>query len=111
MKRGLIQLAIFGLILLAVCCDLSIASPMDSALNYLMQSQNQDGSWGKQLDLQATAFAIVALETAGENCAADKSHLASKEYKAAYELALQLLGTKQNAIAQKLLALQKDDGS
>ena len=96
------------LILLAVCRDLSIASPMDSALNYLMQSQNQDGL--KQLD-SGDGVCHCALETAGENCAADKSHLASKEYKAAYELALQLLGTKQNAIAQKLLALQKDDGS
>lgn len=86
-------------------------SAIDAGLRYLSQSQNSDGSWGKQLDLQATAFAIVALESSGESCAADKSHLAEKEFTTAYELAIQLLGTKQGAVAQKLLALQKTDGS
>ncbi|MCL6614957.1 MAG: terpene cyclase/mutase family protein, partial [Firmicutes bacterium] len=85
-------------------------TPIERGLAWLAQAQETDGSWGKKLDLQATAFSILALEAAGRDCAADVAHLRREVYGSPYELALQLLGTRESVIADRLLALREPDG-
>lgn len=85
-------------------------SPVELGLSYLAGSQNPDGSWGKQLDLQATAFAITALKAAGVNCDRDAALLERQTLTGAYELALQSLGCRKTGAAQQLLSMQDADG-
>ncbi len=84
---------------------------LDLGVTYLANVQNTDGSWGKQLDLQATAFAIAALHAADVNCSRDITAMERRVPITAYDLALQLIGcTKQEAV-QQLLALQDNEGA
>jgi len=109
-KQGLFIILVF----LISTGSLHASSVEDSIFNgttWLIDNQNPDGSWGKEVDLASTAFSIKALESLGHDVSMDKQLLLSQDYNDSKELALVFFATRDSNTRSTLLARQSPDGS
>ncbi len=84
---------------------------IEDGVNWLIENQNPDGSWGSEVDLLSTAFSINALEELGYNVTEDKMVLLADNYTELKDVSLVYLATDDGDLKNLLLSSQDTDGS
>jgi hypothetical protein len=87
------------------------AEPLALGIQWLVQEQLPDGSWGGRLEIPATALAIRGLTVTGQDVAGDLAALRALQLTDLTAQAWQYWGTRDPAILTALLGQQQPDGS
>jgi len=87
------------------------ADPLALGIQWLVQQQLPDGSWGGRLEIPATPLGVRALTATGQDVAADLARLRAAQPTDLLAQVWQYWGTRDAGLLPSLLSYQQPDGS